>query len=280
MKKKSQKESPVTFRARWPRYTKPKLWSKLLIYLYSGISGEKEANAELFKHIKQLNKLDFDTAGPAYLKNGTKVSIKPEMPGFRFSPDESIVTWYGNFIPVEFCMKPLLKGPFPQRGKKIYGHVSFFVGPLQIAEINLNVIVKKRLLGDEEFTTNIEASAPYRKIFVSCAREDLHITEIIGKTYEAIGDKYMRDVKYLPHREKWWPVICKLIKEADEFHLFWSKAAKKSKYVEMEWREALKRKKKNFIRPIYWEKPMPKPPPELIDIHFKYIGEMIQRLMS
>ena len=37
-----------------------------------------------------------------------------------------------------------------------------------------------------------------------------------------------------------------------------------------QWRAALQRRTENFIRPLYWEKPMPDPPEELGHLHFAY----------
>jgi hypothetical protein len=63
-----------------------------------------------------------------------------------------------------------------------------------------------------------------------------------------------------------------MIERASIFQLFWSKNSKRSKYVEQEWRHALEIKKDyGFIRPVYWDKPMPEPPHELSNICFEYM---------
>jgi hypothetical protein len=136
------------------------------------------------------------------------------------------------------------------------------------------VIVKRQLSKDEEPAEDEEASSVYRKIFASYSHKDSEIVEKIEAAYEAFGDEYMRDVKILRSGEEWNPALLKLIKQADVFQLFWSEAAKKSKYVEKEWREALKQKKKNFIRVVCLEEPTPQPPPELKNIHFTKLTEM------
>jgi hypothetical protein len=60
-----------------------------------------------------------------------------------------------------------------------------------------------------------------------------------------------------------------MIERADIFQLCWSQAAKLSKYVEKEWSHALKQGRlPSFIRPVYWETPMPEPPAELAHLHF------------
>jgi hypothetical protein len=56
-----------------------------------------------------------------------------------------------------------------------------------------------------------------------------------------------------------------MIERADIFQLFWSRNAARTKYVEDEWRYALRlgREPSRFIRPVYWTEPMIPPPPEL-----------------
>lgn len=262
-----EKISPVTFKAHWQHYMIPKVWTDLRVYLYNGLHGEEKVEADL-DSIEQPDRFDFETSGPAYLKVGTEIKIKPEIPDFRFAPKEMIVEWYKDWVPVVFRMMTELAGPFPKSGKKVKGKVKFFVGPLLINEIDINVTVKDLLLGDEKFTRNKKEKSAYRKIFPSYSHRDKKIVEKIEKTYSAFGDEYMRDVKKLRCGQKWQPEILKLIKEADVFHLFWSYASKKSRYVRKEWEEALKQNKEDFIRPVYWEEPMPKPPPELGAIQF------------
>ena len=61
-----------------------------------------------------------------------------------------------------------------------------------------------------------------------------------------------------------------MIDGAERFQLCWSRAASRSEYVEREWRHALRRDVPNFIRPFYWQIPMPPPPPELSHLHFAF----------
>src|ERR1700757_1667638 len=49
-----------------------------------------------------------------------------------------------------------------------------------------------------------------------------------------------------------------MISEADIFQLFWSSNSMRSKYVRHEWEYALSLKRPNFLRPTFWEDPIPK----------------------
>jgi hypothetical protein len=82
---------------------------------------------------------------------------------------------------------------------------------------------------------------------------------------------YLRDVMTLKSGQSWSDELLRMIEQADVFQLFWSTPASQSPYVEQEWRHALGlsgQKGAAFIRPIYWERPLPKVPEPLQRIHF------------
>ena len=85
-----------------------------------------------------------------------------------------------------------------------------------------------------------------------------------------------RDVHTLRSGQHWSDEIYAMIDKADIFQLFWSETAAQSQYVEKEWRYALtlNRDGQNFIRPVYWEAPMPNVPTDLGHIHFAYEPEL------
>ena len=89
--------------------------------------------------------------------------------------------------------------------------------------------------------------------------------------YRALGDEYLRDIAVLRSGEQWNPALLGKINQSNIFQLCWSESAKRSRYVEEEWRYAFGLRRSGFIRPMYWEIPMPTPPVELSDIHFAYI---------
>ncbi|MBK8024770.1 MAG: toll/interleukin-1 receptor domain-containing protein [Chloroflexi bacterium] len=84
------------------------------------------------------------------------------------------------------------------------------------------------------------------------------------------------DVKDLRAGEDWETRLFEWIDQADIIHLLWSENSAKSDYCRKEWTYALEKKCGDtrcfgVIRPIYWQKPMPNPPPELAHLHFQLI---------
>jgi len=80
----------------------------------------------------------------------------------------------------------------------------------------------------------------------------------------------LRDVDALRSGEEWNARLLELIDKADIFQLYWSNNAKQSPHVEKEWRWTLAAQRSNFIRPVYWERPVPDIPDELKHIHFSF----------
>jgi hypothetical protein len=155
-----------------------------------------------------------------------------------------------------------------EHGGAANGRIAFYVGPLLVGEIKFwahfvepnNPSVSQRY--DER------TSAVYQSIFVSYSHEDRIIVDQLEKAYSVLGIEYLRDVRALRSGEEWSTALLSRIDKATIFQLCWSNAAKESKYVEQEWRHALELGRPAFIRPVYWEKPMPQPPSELERINF------------
>ena len=120
------------------------------------------------------------------------------------------------------------------------------------------------------------ATSPvYQAIFCSYSHQDTQIVERVERAYKALGLDFLRDVMMLKSGQDWNAELLNMIDRADIFQLFWSNTAAASKYVREEWEHALNlRRPLGFIRPVYWQQPMPPPPPELAAIHFAYEPEL------
>ena len=69
--------------------------------------------------------------------------------------------------------------------------------------------------------------------------------------------------------EYWEAELRKRIPSTDVFYLFWCRHAKESKWVDMEWRCALRERGLDFIDPVPLEPPtFAEPPVELASKHF------------
>ena len=110
-------------------------------------------------------------------------------------------------------------------------------------------------------------------VFVSYSHNDTPVVVACRDVYKALGFDVLIDIDTLRSGQQWNDELMRLIDRADIFQLFWSQHARQSNYVRQEWEHALKcNKGEGFIRPVYWETPMPPPPPELEAIHFAYMS--------
>ena len=156
--------------------------------------------------------------------------------------------------------------------QSLNGNISFYIGSILIAEISISAFITDEpvTVGSDQVYGSV-ADDPYSAIFVSYSHEDTFIVQELERAYTALGLQYIRDVNILRSGQRWNKELLSKINEADIFQLCWSKAAKKSKFVKREYKHALKLKREAFLRPVYWEVPMPDPPKALKDIHFAYL---------
>ena len=121
-----------------------------------------------------------------------------------------------------------------------------------------------------------EAARWYRRIFASYSHKDTAIVEEFERHAKAFGDDYLRDLTTLRTGSSWNQSLLRMIDSADVFQLFWSDNAMNSPYVRQEYSYALGLRREGFVRPVYWQDPMPiapgLPPQELREIHFHRIG--------
>jgi hypothetical protein len=102
----------------------------------------------------------------------------------------------------------------------------------------------------------------------------------------ALGDQYLQDVLALRAGERWDARLLQLIEAADVFQLFWSSNSMRSQHCQDEWEHALALGRPLFIRPVYWEEPLPQdpgqelPPAALRELHFVKVPVAAQYVPS
>jgi hypothetical protein len=112
---------------------------------------------------------------------------------------------------------------------------------------------------------------------VSYSRKDAAVAEAFRLAQLALGNEVFMDTYSIRTGENWQAALAKAIDTADIFQLFWSAHAAESPNVHDEWDYALKYRCPNtrcadFIRPVYWEQPLPvPPPPELGHLNFRFV---------
>jgi hypothetical protein len=202
-----------------------------------------------------------------------EITFLPEIPGFEVNPPRRTFLWLESVHREEFRIRA---GP-ESEGQRVRGRLSVFWGSILLAEVSLAIRVDAWIAGIPPSPPERAVSRPFRNIFPSYSHKDAIIVEEFERYARTLGDRYLRDVHELRAGEVWNDRLKDLIRQADVFQLFWSWNAMRSRYVEEEWRYALALSKPNFVRPTYWEDPLPEeperrlPPDELRRLHFQLL---------
>lgn len=196
--------------------------------------------------------------------------VVPHADGVEFNPPTAAFQWLESVHREEFR----LRARPGTVGKTIRGRVTVFLGAIILAEVPLTLRVGAPGVSTAS-PPERETARPYRRIFASYSHRDQHVVEEFSRYAEALGDQYLRDVVQLRAGEHWSEALKDLIRQADVFQLFWSWNALQSPYVREEWQYALGLQRPSFIRPVYWDEPLPAadglPPETLRALHFERI---------
>jgi hypothetical protein len=259
----------VSFTAGYPRVVAPQLRYSLSVYVHLG-----RLQAAVDQYIADesqrfgLRPAVSRVAAFVPLPGGTRLWVRPEVPGVGFDPPAQELRWLKDLQRITFRLQALSH----TAGRSVRGAVEVHAGPLLVAQVPLSIRV--RGVGErQEGAEGVAASTArlFRSVFASYAPEDDDIVKAVADAYRPLGIDMLLDKVSMQAGEDRHQGLSQLIEEADVFQLFWSKAASRSHQVAEEWQHALSlqdRKGERFIRPVYWNFPWPRPPAELKHLHF------------
>jgi hypothetical protein len=199
-----------------------------------------------------------------------RLHVMPFVPGIEFEPPQHTFLWLQPIRQVEFS----LRADPGMEGRTARGTLTVFLGAVIVADIALAIPVESTV--DEREQPVGEVASPYRRLFASYSHKDEAIVRQFESYARGLGDRYVRDAIDLRAGEQWDSRLCELIDGADVFQLFWSTNSMDSSLVRREWEHALTVDKPQFIRPVYWQVPLPTgeglPPISLARLHFAFVG--------
>lgn len=258
--------SAVEFSAYFPREIQPNTWQPLRAYVYKP-QAQSAVAADAAAELGALLSGYREVARPAQTRitEGALITATPELPGFQFNPPTAQIAFYDDWQRFDFRLRAT-SAPLDHAAN---GRITFSVEGIIIADVPLAIYVGASAAQPAPVSS---ARPIYQSIFCSYSHRDTQIVERIEKAYKVLGFTSLRDVLTLKSGQNWDAELLRLIDQADIFQLFWSTAASQSKAVRKEWLYALQRRalRPDFVRPVFWEQPMPPPPPELSPIHFAF----------
>jgi hypothetical protein len=272
-------DDDVRFAVYRPKALSPDDWAKMLVFAHKTSLIEQPGKPPLDpnKQVQALAHAQFgDSAAPPVsadaryeLPRGSRLRVVPELPGIQCNPAEAVFEWWEPVHEAEFR----IRAPQGLAGSVVRGSVRIWRGPLILAEVSVAIPVTAGQQADT-VPKVADSAAPYRKIFASYSHSDLPLLASFTEAARALGDTYLQDVITIRSGERWEPRLLEMIQEADIFQLFWSSNSMRSKFCRDEWEYALSLGRPSFVRPVYWESPLPEdlvlglPPPSLRALQF------------
>ena len=257
---------PVQMSAYYPQEMAPLNWHPLQAYVYRASAAaqvRQDAQRRLGTLWEYLNRGGARATQP--IEVGAHVTAMPRLDGFEFEPVSVTIAFRETWHSFDFDLRAV-DAPLDQDA---LGSIEFTVEGIVVADVPLSIYVSE---GAATPRTTSTVGDPYRKVFCSYSHQDKQIADRVQTVCEMMDLKYLRDVYTLKAGEVWNPRLLELVELADVFQLFWSLPASQSKYVRQEWEHALSLEGRppRFVRPYFWEEPMPEPPAELRHLHFEY----------
>ena len=206
------------------------------------------------------------------ITRGEKLGFYLEMPGLEIDEPSQSLDWLGEITSLEFGVS--VPETFKPRSINCKLSVSRHGVPIGHVKFNFKVSAVPQATVTDAGLKAHQNFALYKLAFISYASADRSEVMKRVQMLDLAKIKYFQDLLSLEAGEQWEPAIYRYIDECDVFYLFWSTAAKESKWVEKEVQRALKRKGDKFDAPpeimaVPIEGPPPVPPPPYLDsIHF------------
>jgi serine/threonine protein kinase len=281
-------DEDVQFTVYRPRTVRPGAWYELLAFAHL---SRRRADApadepDPIEEVRRQAELLLAERGDDYhdvtqdsrqaVPREGEITFLPEIPGFEFNPPRRIFRWIESLHSEHFRFR----ASDALDGQTARGRLTVFLGGIILAEVTLSIRVDRRHVVPPTTSAEVaqaDHARPYRKIFASYSHKDIEIVRQFELFAWTLGDEYLRDGVNLRSGQVWNDRLKRMIHEADIFQLFWSTNAMRSPYVREEWEYALSLGRHHFVRPTYWEDPLPSsphehlPPEALLRLHFQRV---------
>ena len=204
------------------------------------------------------------------LSCGDEVEILIEPCGlelFESTPRIQTLIWCGKPENIGF----VVKAPWSLFGRELLPIIRVSVGGKLIGRILFKLRVGIFVWITE--SSFVGEARHYKKAFLSYSSVDREEVLKRAQAFKLAGIEFFQDILHLEPGTRWSERLCEEIESADVFFLFWSVAAKRSKWVMREARFALSRQAASPTRspdivPVILDVPPPTPPQFLKHIHF------------
>jgi hypothetical protein len=258
----------LSFTAAYPPEIPSEAWQTLVVVLHVPHASAKVASL-LARRAPEIgdDPAQSSTSASVPVQRGSTITLVPMVGGVEFNPPRLDVSWHEDVQDSMFRMRTSASA-----GTPLFGAVEVQLEGLPIAMVPVAMRVVQ--VGSSTAPPQVtQRAGVLDRIFVSYSRRDTTVVEACANFYRALGVQILMDTHDLRGGQDWRESLHNMINQADLFQLYWSENSAGSSEVEHEWRYArgLTSKGNSFIRPLYWDTPMPEPPAELSTIHFSRV---------
>jgi TIR domain len=263
-------DDSVKFTAYRPAILMPEKWRRMTVFMHP---DEASTLIEIEIRARQILSAEYDDYREVVdsrfpIIRESEITLIPDVPGIRFNPPRRSFSWAAGVRVHEENF--FMRAPLALAGKLVRGRISIFFGQLLLAEIALYLRVGKDPMSKEESWAKGGAKR-FQKVYASYSNLDVKVVEAMERQSRAIGYQYLQEVIKLRSSQQWNERLLAMISDADVFQLFWSRNAAQSVHVEKEWRQAIALQRETFVRPVFWESPMPEAPDRLRRLRFCFL---------
>jgi len=200
---------------------------------------------------------------------GSRLTFHLAMPGAHVDDPVQSLVWRGRAEAVQFGVTTAAAPGQPS----LIGTVTASQGSVPIGHVKFRLGVRPDSgPRDERLEPVGDDARRYRSAFTSYASTDRDQVLRGVQMLRAVGIRCFQDVVDLEPGDRWERKLYLSIEQSDLFLLFWSSAARESRWVRKEVEYALGCKADEFgppeIKPIILERPPSPPWPELAHLHF------------
>ncbi|AKJ10148.1 hypothetical protein ABB07_08965 [Streptomyces incarnatus] len=262
---------PVSFTAAYPGLLEPGDSAPLWLYVHLS-TMQAEVERELAEVAGNLGRLPGRATGVSttVIPAGHVLEIRPVLDQFRCVPDRQDVIWLEQLEALRFDLTYVGSSA----DATCRGRIEVNINGLPVAEVPL--VIQVTVPAARRELRQLSSAPMLRRVFASYAHEDEQFVRRCKAAYRALGINLFVDREDLESGQPWRSVLREMIAQHDLFQLYWSQSAAASTHVAEEWDFALKvatgrAAGQNFIRPLYWTRPMAAAPAALKDLHFRYV---------
>jgi hypothetical protein len=235
-----------------------------LLTLWAHLEGQRTAVLERARDEQATRDIRVQGKGPIHIARGTFLTVRLRLHGLDVDDPEDAILWEGEIGNASF---PVFV-PADARPGAVPGVLTVHADGLRTVKVHFLVNVGAGQNTVAAIPADVEL---HRKAFASYASQDRDavLARVQGMQKVLPHLKVFIDVVELRSGQNWADQLALEIPRNDVFYLFWSDHARRSQWVEKEWRCAFAAKGVEFIDPVPLVPPDRVPPPaELASRHF------------